>query len=416
MNLSRSLRNVNPALAHSYVVKRTIDQNNGCVNSKKTADLSKMSFLVISHVAFTGHAQELKNFLIQHANKLVFIGHPFSYAPQKKSVAEYYENGVLKAKVTVPQIRGPEFLLYFKDFLATFYFILKLRLKFNVCIGVNPLNAFTGLILKSLGFTQSTIFYVIDYVPQRFGSALMNSAYRALDKVCVYHANYTWNLTSAMADARQKIGINQSETNQITVPTGMHALKIKKKSNAKFGKNTIVFLSHLRKGQGIELVLEALPEVIKEIPSVKLVVIGTGPLETYFKEEVKKADIADNVVFLGYIENDKEIEAIVAQCRLGIAPYVPDPDSFTWYADPGKPKVYLGCGIPVIITKVPEVAFEISKRKAGVAINYNSHELSEAIKKMLNDDEAYAVYKTNALKFAYELTWDSVFITAFSKL
>ena len=66
---------------------------------------------------------------------------------------------------------------------------------------------------------------------------------------------------------------------------------------------------------------------------------------------------------------------------MGIAPYVPDPNSFTWYADPGKPKVYLGCGIPVIITKVPEVAFEISKRKAGIAINYDSHELSEAIKK-----------------------------------
>ena len=84
---------------------------------------------------------------------------------------------------------------------------------------------------------------------------------------------------------------------------------------------------------------------------------------------------------MGYIESHEEIEEIVAKCRVGIAPYVPDPNSFTWYADPGKPKVYLGCGIPVIITKVPEVAFEISKRKAGIAINYNSHELSEAIKK-----------------------------------
>ena len=34
--------------------------------------------------------------------------------------------------------------------------------------------------------------------------------------------------------------------------------------------------------------LEALPEVIKEIPTVKLIVIGTGPLEKYFKEEVEK--------------------------------------------------------------------------------------------------------------------------------
>lgn len=416
MNLLKRLRKVNQEPLHSFAVNAAMSRQNDYVAPKKTSDLSQMSFLVISHVAFTGHAQELGNFLISHANKLVFIGHPFSYAAQKKSIAEYYENGVLKAKVTAPQISGPEFLLYFKDFLVTFYFILKFRIKFNVCVGVDPLNAFAGLILKLLGFAQLTIFYVIDYVPQRFKNVLLNSTYRSLDRLCVYNADYTWNLTSAMADARQKMGISKDNTNQMTVPTGMHSEKIQDKSTLSLDKNIIVFLSHLRKGQGIELVLEALPAVVKDIPSIKLIVIGTGPLETYFKEEVKRANIADNVKFLGYIENHDEIEEIVAKCRVGLAPYVPDPNSFTWYADPGKPKVYLGCGIPVIITKVPEVAFEISKRKAGIAINYNSHELSDAIKKMLNDDKAYAVYKANAIRFANELTWDSVFTTAFSKL
>jgi glycosyltransferase involved in cell wall biosynthesis len=385
-------------------------------SAKSVKDLSKLSFLVISHVAFTGHAQELKNFLIQRANKLVFIGHPFSYAVQKKSIAEYYENGVLKAKVMAPQISGPDILLYLKDFLVTFYFILKFRIKFNFCVGVDPLNAFVGLILRLLGFAQVVIFYVVDYVPYRFKNVLLNGVYRSLDRLCVYNADSTWNLTPAMADARQKIGINKCNTNQITVPTGIHSERIKDKSLETSDKNSIVFLSHLRKGQGIELVLDALPELVKEIPSIKLIVIGTGPLGKYFKEEVKKRNIADNVVFLGYIENHNEIEEIVARCRLGIAPYVPDPDSFTWYADPGKPKVYLGCGIPVVITKVPEVAFEISKRKVGIAINYNSHELCDAIIKLVNDDKLYEMYRANAVRFAYELNWDIVFTEAFSKL
>jgi glycosyltransferase involved in cell wall biosynthesis len=181
-------------------------------------------------------------------------------------------------------------------------------------------------------------------------------------------------------------------------------------------KNTVVFLSHLRKGQGIELVLEALPEVIKEVPSVKLIVIGTGPLEKYFKEEVKKRNMNDNVMFLGYIENPDEIEKIVAKCRVGIAPYVPDPNSFTWYADPGKPKVYLGCGIPVIITRVPEVALEISKREAGIAINYSSRELADAIIKLLNDDVLYEKYRVNAMRFASELDWGVIFAQALSNL
>ena len=182
----------------------------------------------------------------------------------------------------------------------------------------------------------------------------------------------------------EKIGIKKDKTNQITVPTGTHFEKLKNAHLVDSERNTIVFLSHLRKGQGIELVLEALPEVVKQIPSVKLIVIGTGPLEKYFRDETKKRNLTKNIEFLGYIEDPDEIDKIVAKCMLGIAPYVPDPNSFTWYADPGKPKVYLGCGIPVIITKVPEVAFEISKRGAGIAINYNSHELSEAI---INDSK-----------------------------
>jgi glycosyltransferase involved in cell wall biosynthesis len=219
-----------------------------------------------------------------------------------------------------------------------------------------------------------------------------------------------------MADARQRIGIRKEKTNQIIVPTGTHYKKIGNSPIDRSGTNNIIFLSHLRKGQGIELVLEALPEVIKKIPSVKLIVIGTGPMEKYFKEEVKKRNIDNNVLFLGYIESHAEIEKIVSKCRVGIAPYVPVRESFTWYADPGKPKVYLGSGIPVIITKVPEIAFEISKREAGIAINYSSHELSTAIIAILSDDKVYEKCRSNAIRFASELNWAFIFVEAFSKL
>ena len=415
MNPLQHFRKVNTLTNLLTVNSSKFERQKHIQFAQSKIDLSSLSFIVVSHVAFTGHAQELKNFLKQYAETLTFIGHPFSYAFQKKSIAEYYENCVLKVKLNAPQTSGPETFLYLKDFLTTFYFTLRLRKKFHVYIGVDPLNALTGLILKRMGFAQITIFYVIDYVPLRFKNMILNSVYRFIDKLCVYNADFTWNLTSAMADARQSIGINKNHSNQMTVPTGTHSEKFDA-SQICSDKNTAVFLSHLREGQGIELVLEALPAVVKLIPSVKLFVIGTGPLEKYFREEVRKRELSDNIVFLGYIEDHDEIDKIVAKCRVGIAPYVPDPHSFTWYADPGKPKVYLGCGVPVIITKVPEVAFEISKRGAGIAINYNSHELSEAIIKFLCDDNFYQACRENAINLASELDWNSVFTKAFSKV
>jgi glycosyltransferase involved in cell wall biosynthesis len=419
MNSSKTNKLTDVVLVYSMAsstVKSEKQASNEAGDNATTEVLSNLSFVIVSHVAFTGHAQELETFLKKHSYKLMFIGHPFSYAPQKKSTATMYEKGKLEVKAEVPQIKGPEAILYLKDFVVAFYFLLKFKSKFHVYVGVDPLNALVGLLCRRLGFAKTVIFYVIDYVPIRFKSTILNSIYHSIDRICVYNADYTWNLTSRMAGGREKRGIKREKTNQITVPTGTHFEKTKQLPFKQVERTNIAFISHLREGQGIELILEALPEIVEKIPSIKLTVIGTGPLEDYFREEVKRRNLDSNVIFLGYIESHDEIERIISKCGVGLAPYVPDPNSFTWYADPGKPKVYLGCGIPVIITKVPEVAFEISERRAGIAINCSAHELSDAIIMLINDDRLYELCKANAVRFASELDWNVIFAEAFSNL
>ena len=371
--------------------------------------------MVVSHVAFTGHAQELEAFLKGHSSTLMFIGHPFSYANQKESIATLYEKGIPKAKATFPKTNGPDVLMYLKDFFSSFYFILKSKKKFNIYIGINPLNAIAGLFLKRIGFTQTVIFYVIDYVPSRFNNKALNTLYQSLDQISVRHADYTWNLSPSMSNAREKRGIRKKDTNQTTVPTGTR-VECAFLPFEQIKRTDLAFLSHLREGQGIELILDVMPELVKKVPSIRLLVIGTGPLENYFHEEVKKRGLSINVLFFGYIEDHSKIEEIVSKCGIGIAPYVPDANSFTWYADPGKPKVYLGCGVPIIITKVPEVALEIQRSRAGIAIQYNKNELINAILLILSNEQMHRELREGAIKFASTHTWDDVFFTAFQKI
>jgi glycosyltransferase involved in cell wall biosynthesis len=378
--------------------------------------LPQLSFAIVSDVAATGHPQELEGFLKKRSDKLVFIGHPFFYAKQKEPYAILYEKGIQKGRLKISQTRGPEPFLYLRDFLATFYFLFKFKLRFHIFVGVDPLNAFAGLLLKRLGFAKIVIFYVIDYVPTRFQNKIFNGVYHSIDKLVVTKADFTWNLASAMADARESRGIKKVETNQVTVPTGTRFEKNGYLPVDQIKRTDLAFLSHLRKGQGIELILEAMPAIIKAIPAVKLIVIGTGPLEAYFKEEVKKQKISDYVMFLGFIENHDEIEKIISKCGVGLAPYVPDPNSFTWYADPGKPKVYLGCGLPVVITRVPEVAGEIEKAGAGIAIKYDKDELADAVVKLLTDDDLYRQCRLKAIEFASKHTWDEVFRKALNQV
>ena len=126
--------------------------------------------------------------------------------------------------------------------------------------------------------------------------------------------------------------------------------------------------------------------------------------------------VAENVEFKGFIKDHKDVENILTKCAIGLAVYEPDPDSFTRYADPSKPKQYMACGLPVIITAVPWVAEEIEKKHMGLVIKYDKNALAEAIIKLLKDDKLYTESRENAIKFASELDWSTIFTQAFSNL
>ena len=98
--------------------------------------------------------------------------------------------------------------------------------------------------------------------------------------------------------------------------------------------------------------------------------------------------------------------------RVSVAPYMDDPNNYSYYADPTKPKEYLGCGLPIVITDVPWIAEEVKKRPMGVVCRYKRDELAAACVKLLKDDEFYKICLKNALDFASTLDWDKIYDTA----
>ena len=76
--------------------------------------------------------------------------------------------------------------------------------------------------------------------------------------------------------------------------------------------------------------------------------------------------------------------------------------------------MYLACGLPVIITKVPPIAREIEENKAGIAIDYKKEELANAVFKLLGDEKLYLEYRKNATLMAKQFDWVSILNKAFS--
>lgn len=373
-------------------------------------NLKKLKVLVITHSCATGLSQEFVTFLKNKVSLLAFIDHPFSFAHEKRSSATLYQKGKIARKMFAPKIGGPDILYYLKDFFFTIFFVLRLGKKFDFCMAADNLNALSALVLRNLRIIKKVVYYTVDYTPRRFANPALNWVYHKIDKFCCYYVDLIWNSSALMVTEREKIGVKtEKAAEQIIVPDGNNSERIKRFSIGEIDRNKVVFMGHLRKNTGVAMLIEAFSEVCNRVKEARLVIIGSGPLEKFLKGRVKKLKISDKIVFAGYIENHAEVEDTMTRCAVAVAPYVPDLNSWSFYSDVGKPKAYLGCGLPVIITPVPQIAYEIEKKGAGLLVNYKKEEITKSIITLLTDEQLYREMRKSAIKLGSDYSWRKVF-------
>ena len=376
-----------------------------------------------SHVAIVHHTytmtslveEELLLYLLKKSKKITYLTHPFKGARDGVSLRSNirnYAGGKLKKEKEYFAGFGPEVLFFIKDILFNLVYFLKNE-KVDVYFGVDNLNALCGIILKKMGKTDKVIYYVIDYVPFRFNNPVLNKIYNYIDLFCVKHCDLTWNLSDQMAIARKKSGLDDKYLEkQITVPVGCNPTKLK--NNKK--ENSITYLGILSKDQGINLLVESMPGIIKKIPTIKLRIIGSGEELESIMTLVKKLKIERNIEFLGFIKDNRDVEKILSESQIGIAPYLITKKSFKYFTDPGKIKTYLGAGLPVVMTNISHIADVIKKRNAGIVTLDNSSDLSSSIFNLLSNKKQLSEMSLNSVELSKEYSWHNIFDYAFRKI
>lgn len=371
----------------------------------------------VSHYSTTSpaSAQALLEYLTEQkkAGEVLFIAHPLHYRPQwaRGSFFVLYKDGKIVKEGSVPNFKFPSALTYVKDVLLSVYWSLKIGGRWNLYFGGNNLSAMAGLVLRCLGRVKKVVFCTIDYVPQRFENKILNEAYHLVDKVCVKYSDQTWNLSPRMAEGREKLrGMKRSLYNrQKVVPIGVWFKRIKRVPFVQVRKNTVVFVGHLVEKQGVQLLIRAIPKIIKEIPDFEFLIIGKGSYAENLKKLVKNLRVGKYVKFTGYIESQQEVENLIAECACGIALYDKSKDKYTYYADPMKLKDYLSAGLPVILTDVPYNAREIERKGCGLVVAYRKDNVSAAVIELLRNKSKLQTYRKNAVKYAKQFDWNGIF-------
>lgn len=271
----------------------------------------------------------------------------------------------------------------------------------KIFIGIDPLNALSGVILKKLGMVKKTVFYSVDYTSTRFKNKLTNLIYLWIDKIVAKNSDEVWNVSKRIIDLRIKQGIQNEKIKY--VPNSPRFLDCPRVSDNKINKNQIVMVTGQTHNPVVDLVLKSFAKISRKIPNLKLKIIGTEKIRSQ-----------RNVDFLGQLENTKLMQ-IVSESYVALAIYTfSDKYSWIYYGDSKKTREYLACGVPVIITDVVGTSDDVKKYNAGIVIKAEKGEVTNAIEKLMLDRKYWKTCRENAIKLGRDFDIDSILDNIFS--
>jgi glycosyltransferase involved in cell wall biosynthesis len=380
-----------------------------------TLDQVKEGKIVIfSHYATTGACEELRDWLVgMNVREVVYVAFPFGPNPDRFIRTDVYRAGQLfKTTRSLFRIRMPEPLGYAKDFLYAIYYAMRLACGADLLVAGDNLLSLAGCLARPFARIKTVAYYMIDYTPVRYGNRFLNSLYYWVDRQAACRANVVWPLTEEMIQARFAAGrLNPGRVRWTVVPYGCHAV-----SGASFDVRNVVYLGDIVQSKGADLFISFANALRRIVPDFRFTIIGGGRDLANLKAAVEQAGLRDQVTFHGFVASIDDVVALVAQCGVAIAPYdSSDANSFTFYSDPGKVKVYLGCGLPVVLTDVPPIARVIAREGAGRIARYDATDLAETVASVMRSAE-YPAIRACAAAMGHDYEWNRIFENALARL
>lgn len=384
----------------------------------------KINVAMISHFAFKDMGegavfpQNIRNFLLKKIGKLTYIDHPFPLSNFPASQITIYQNGVKTYQLTSPKLEMPTLILFTYQFFLTIFFLIRKPIIYDLFIACDNLPMISVYILRKIGFIKTLVYYTVDYSPKRYSNIFLNYLYQRMDRLACMISDMNWVTVEDMITAKVQNGLDRKKCAPFAVvPIGFNKEEIVNKSTNNASRFNLFFVGVLYEKQGLQLVINAMPKIIRMFPHVKLTIIGSGPFEKQIKQLVERLELKSYVTFTGYINNHKKIVSLLTKNGgIGLATYTPSLGDYTYYADPSKIKLYLLCGLPIITTKVPPIAKVIERKKAGLIINYSEKDLIHALESLIQEEKTYYLYRNNALKIAEGYDDNLILEKAFNQL
>jgi len=293
-------------------------------------------------------------------------------------------------------------LLFNKGFL--FYANYNIRLflyllftKFDI-VNSNDLDSLLANYLASKIKGKKIVYDSHEFftqVPELVNRPKVQNIWLKLEKWILPKLKYTYTVSPSIAEEYKKLYyIDMKLIRNLPFVT-------KVDSNIQKDEKYIIYQGALNVGRGLENMILAMKFI-----DAKLMIIGSGDIETELKQLSIKNNLENKIIFKGKLPFNK-LSEYTQKATIGIS--LEEPAGLNYkYALPNKIFDYINAEIPVLISNLPEMAKIVKQYEVGEILTENTPNLiSEKINELLNNSELYNRYVANTIKAKHVLCWET---------
>jgi glycosyltransferase involved in cell wall biosynthesis len=236
------------------------------------------------------------------------------------------------------------------------------------------------------------------------GRTLVRNFWQELETRLIGRATRIITINDSIADElSRRYGVERPAVirNVARLPVALEPVDLHARFDIPSHWKIIIYQGVLRGGQGLKYLLD----IVHLLNDVALIFIGDGHLENDLKAKIQALGISDKVRFAGMIQPDSLanytagadagvllMEGIALNNRLAL---------------PQKLFQYLACGIPQIVSPMPEIAKFVETENSGLVVPLDhAEDAAKLISAFLCDPTKLQTARQNCIESARHNNWD----------
>jgi len=245
--------------------------------------------------------------------------------------------------------------------------------------------------------------------PRGFNKLTHKAYFDLIGKETLKSAEKIISVSRIVAQEFKAIGVPEEKI--ATVPNGVDLGEYKqlpvgdlfrKRFDIKENEKVVLTIGRLEKIKGFQYLIKALPSIMEEIGSTKLVIAGPDfDYGAKLKELVEEIKVKDHVIFYGMINGKEKFEAFSAADIVAV------------------PSLYEGFGMllleamaagkPVVATNTGAATELIQNGKNGMLVNLGDVEdLAGKVIKLLSDNQLMSLISQESRKTVEAFSWEKI--------